>query len=77
MMTTAFLAHRGFIRISGTDARTFLQGLVTCNMERITPEHAGFGALLSPQGKILFDFLSMKQQTAFCWIAPNLWPPIF
>lgn len=65
MMTTALLADRGFIRVSGTEARAFLQGLVTCNMETITPDSAGFGALLSPQGKILFDFFIYAEADGF------------
>ena len=51
------LIDRGVIRVSGEDARTFLQGLVTNDMEAVTPESAGYGALLTPQGKIICDFL--------------------
>ncbi len=45
------------MRVTGTDARHFLNGLVTCDMDRISPDAPRFGALLTPQGKILFDFL--------------------
>eukprot|EP01037_Dinobryon_pediforme_P009630 gene9630-9707_t len=69
-MTIAILAHRGFIRISGIDARAFLQGLVTCNMDNITPQAAGFGALLSPQGKILFDFFIYAEADGFILDCP-------
>ena len=70
MMTTALLAHRGFIRVSGMDARAFLQGLVTCNIETVTPEQAAFGALLSPQGKILFDFFIYAEPDGFILDCP-------
>jgi folate-binding protein YgfZ len=56
-MPASLLPHRGLIRITGADARTFLNGLVTCNVEKLNPAQAQFGALLSPQGKILIDFL--------------------
>ena len=51
------LANRSVIRLSGEDRRDFLQGVVTQDMERLTPGGAIFAALLTPQGKILFDFL--------------------
>src|SRR3954447_23313131 len=57
-MPTAYLADRSFVRIVGEDARAWLQGLVTCNMEGLEAGTARFGALLSPQGKILFDFIA-------------------
>lgn len=53
----AHLPRRGAVRVAGPDARAFLNGLVTCDMARVGPETARFGALLSPQGKILFDFI--------------------
>jgi folate-binding protein YgfZ len=45
------------VRVSGEDAKAFLDGLVTCDLDRISPAEARFGALLTPQGKILFDFI--------------------
>ncbi|MFN3671601.1 MAG: YgfZ/GcvT domain-containing protein [Bosea sp. (in: a-proteobacteria)] len=56
-MPAIHLIDRGVIRVSGEDATSFLQGLVTCDMEAVTPDHAGYGALLTPQGKIIGDFL--------------------
>lgn len=56
-MPSAHLADRGVVRVSGEDAKTFLDGLLTCDIDRITPEASRFGALLTPQGKILFDFI--------------------
>src|SRR4051794_33922130 len=53
----AHLSDRGVVRVAGEEARKFLDGLVTCDMDRVTPEAPRFGALLTPQGKILFDFL--------------------
>lgn len=56
-MQSVHLADRGVVRVSGEDAKTFLDGLVTCDIDRVSPEHARLGALLTPQGKILFDFI--------------------
>lgn len=50
------LEDRAVIRISGDDRRAFLQGLITQDVERISDGRAIFSALLTPQGKILFDF---------------------
>ena len=51
------LDDRGSIRLSGPDARAFLQGLISNDMELLRPESALYAALLTPQGKYLFDFL--------------------
>lgn len=56
-MSTIHLIDRGVIRVGGEDATSFLQGLVTCDVEAIGPDRAGYGALLTPQGKIICDFL--------------------
>ncbi|NIX76773.1 YgfZ/GcvT domain-containing protein [Microvirga terricola] len=56
-MPSAHLADRGVVRVSGEDAKTFLDNLVTCDMHRVSPQTARLGALLTPQGKILFDFI--------------------
>ena len=56
-MKAAFLPDRGVIKVSGEDARRFLDGLVTTNIELVQPGSARFGALLTPQGKIIADFL--------------------
>ena len=55
-MSIAHLPERCVIKIAGEDARTFLDGLVTNDMALVTQDQAGFGALLTPQGKIIVDF---------------------
>lgn len=52
----ALLEDRGLLRVAGADARKFLQGLVTGNIDRVREGAAIHAGLLSPQGKILFDF---------------------
>ncbi|HKX65327.1 MAG TPA: hypothetical protein VJM78_08445 [Rhizomicrobium sp.] len=57
-MEAAFLDDRAVLAISGPQARDFLQGLVTNDIAGgLAPGNGLYTALLSPQGKILFDFL--------------------
>ncbi|RZM35499.1 MAG: folate-binding protein [Sphingomonas sp.] len=51
------LADRSVIRVAGEDVRGFLQGLVTADTALLTPDAPAWAALLSPQGKVLFDFI--------------------
>jgi tRNA-modifying protein YgfZ len=53
----AMLEDRAVIRVSGEDATSFLQGLLTNDVERLHPSEARYAALLTPQGKILFDMI--------------------
>jgi folate-binding protein YgfZ len=56
-MPTALLKDRALILVSGPDAEHFLQNILTTDLDRLEDGQAKPGALLSPQGKILFDFL--------------------
>ena len=56
-MKAAFLPDRGVVKVSGDDARDFLNGLVTTDVTLLRPGLGRFGALLTPQGKITADFL--------------------
>lgn len=58
------LADRGVIRLDGPEAREFLQGLVSNDVRRVGPERAIYAALLSPQGKYLFDFIIAEHDGA-------------
>ncbi|RXH36803.1 folate-binding protein [Bradyrhizobium nanningense] len=59
-MKSAFLPDRGVIKVAGEDARNFLNGLVTTDVDRLKPGLGRFGALLTPQGKIIVDFLIIE-----------------
>jgi folate-binding protein YgfZ len=63
-MKAAQLTDRGIVRVGGAEARAFLQGLVTGNVVTLEPGEARWAALLTPQGKILFDFLMVAQPDA-------------
>ena len=56
-MKAAFLPDRGVVKVSGNDARDFLNGLLTTDVTLLRPGLGRFGALLTPQGKITTDFL--------------------
>src|ERR1700749_227600 len=56
-MKAAFLPDSGVVKVSGADARDFLNGLVTTDVTLLRPGLGRFGALLTPQGKITTDFL--------------------
>jgi folate-binding protein YgfZ len=56
-MKAAFLRDRGVVKVGGEDARNFLNGLVTSDVTLVRPGLGRFGALLTPQGKIITDFL--------------------
>jgi tRNA-modifying protein YgfZ len=62
-MKAAFLPDRGVVKVSGEDARNFLNGLITANIEELRPGQGRFGALLTPQGKIVADFLITEAPT--------------
>ncbi|MCJ9427613.1 YgfZ/GcvT domain-containing protein [Kordiimonas marina] len=56
---TVKLGNRSVIRLSGAETRSFLQGLVTNNVMAVAPGHAVYAALLTPQGKYLYDMIIM------------------
>src|SRR3954468_4668001 len=59
-MRAAFLPDRGVVKVSGDDSRGFLNGLFTVDVGKLTPGTARFGALLTPQGKIVTDFFVLE-----------------
>ncbi|CDN47179.1 CAF17-like 4Fe-4S cluster assembly/insertion protein YgfZ [Neorhizobium galegae] len=64
-MPAAFLPSRSLIRLTGKDAQDFLQGLITTDIDSLPEGEARPGALLTPQGKILFDFLVWRERDGF------------
>jgi len=59
-MKAALLSDRGVVKVVGEDARKFLHGLLTANIETMTPGDARYGALLTPQGKIITDCIVVE-----------------
>ena len=56
-MTGTTLTDRAILRISGEEARPFLQGLLTRDVLTLRADNPRWTGLLSPQGKALFDFI--------------------
>ncbi len=56
-MKAALLPDRGVVKVVGEGARSFLHGLVTADVLQVAPGTARFCALLTPQGKIIADFI--------------------
>ena len=50
------LDDRKIISLKGPDAIDFLQGLVSCDVKKVSETQSAYGAFLTPQGKFLFDF---------------------
>ena len=62
---TALLPDRGVVCVVGEDAQKLLQGVITGDMERLAGQQALYAALLTPQGKMLFDFFVVKVPGGF------------
>lgn len=62
------LNSRSVIKISGSDAKDFLQGLITNEISAASTSQAIYAALLTPQGKILFDFFISQPQPDIYWL---------
>jgi len=57
---TTILDDRGFIKISGNEAKIFLQNIVTNDIEKISESFTLFSSIFTPQGKYLYEFFIVK-----------------
>ncbi len=64
MSEPCILLPRGLLRITGEDARPFLQGLISNDINKVTETTPIYAALLTPQGKFLFDFFIIQHGDA-------------
>ncbi|MGV3551702.1 CAF17-like 4Fe-4S cluster assembly/insertion protein YgfZ [Rhizobium sp.] len=64
-MPATTLENRAFIAIDGADAEDFLQGIITTDVPSIGTGEAYPGALLTPQGKIMFEFMIARSAGGF------------
>lgn len=58
-MQAALLPDRGVVKVGGEDARRFLNGLATNDIGAVAPGAPRYAALLTPQGKIIVDFIAV------------------
>jgi hypothetical protein len=63
-MKAALLPDRGVVKVASTDARGFLNGLLTADITKVAPGRPRFGALLTPQGKIIVDCIVAEAPAA-------------
>jgi len=61
------LPSRAPVALSGPDWRGFLQGLISQDVETLAPGEARFGALLTPQGRLLHDLFAVGGDDG-CWL---------
>ena len=61
----ALLPDRGVVAVTGEDARKFLDNIITNDMDLLDKQEAIFTGLLSPQGKILFDFFIVRHRDEY------------
>ena len=59
------LEDRGLLYINGEEAKRFLQNIITNNIEIVSENRSCFSALLTPQGKYLYDFIIIKHKSGF------------
>lgn len=65
-----YLANRSVVRLAGADRKSFLQGLVTNDINKLSSTHPLYALMLSPQGKVLFDFFAVESGDEIwldCW----------
>ena len=59
------LEDRGILFINGSDAKEFLQNLITNDINKVNDTNSCFASLLTPQGKFLFDFLIIQHKNGY------------
>jgi folate-binding protein YgfZ len=64
-VSIAVLPDRAVVGIEGPEARDFLHALLSCDVQPLYTGQGAYGALLTPQGKILFDLFTLATDTGF------------
>ena len=59
------LEDRAIIYINGSDAKDFLQNLISNDINKVTNNSSCFASLLTPQGKFLYEFIIVKHKTGY------------
>src|SRR4051794_5475788 len=59
------LENRSFIAVAGPEAEDFLQSIITTDLHSVGIGESWPGALLTPQGKIMFEFLISRGEDGF------------
>src|SRR5919106_1313058 len=64
-VSIAVLSERAVLAVEGAEVRDFLHSLLTCDLLPLETGEAAYGALLTPQGKILFDLFAVATERGF------------
>ena len=59
------LDDRAILFVNGSDAKDFLQNLISNNINKVTKDSSCFASLLTPQGKFLFEFIIVKHKSRY------------
>ncbi|MBK1695805.1 CAF17-like 4Fe-4S cluster assembly/insertion protein YgfZ [Rhodovibrio salinarum] len=66
--TAVPLPSRALMRLSGEDAKSFLNGVVTNDVHQVTAEQAIWSGFLTPQGKFLHEFFLVEGPDGALWL---------
>ena len=61
----ACITSKGFISINGEDSNEFIQNIISNDIKKVTDNNCIFASLLTPQGKLLFEFIIFKTKNIF------------
>ena len=61
----AYITLRSFISIKGEGSIDFIQNIISNNIKKVTDNNCIFASLLTPQGKLLFEFIIFKTKNIF------------
>ena len=61
----AYITLKGFISVKGEDSIDFIQNIISNDIKKVTDNNCIFAALLTPQGKFLFEFIILKTKNIF------------
>ena len=61
----AYVTSKGFISVSGIDSPDFLQNIISNDIKKVTDNNCIFASLLTPQGKLLFEFIILKRGKSY------------
>ena len=61
----AYITSKGFISVKGEDGADFIQNIISNDIKKVTDNNSIFSSLLTPQGKLLFEFIIFKTKNIF------------
>ncbi len=66
------LEDRAILYINGQDSKSFLQNLISNDINKVSDTSSCFASLLTPQGKFLYEFIILKHKAVTLLIVKNL-----